>query len=367
MDFAYSYITRSGRIDDARLRAMSPAFMARYEATQREGGLHDGEIADQVPLDNAGAREIGFLIPERYNASRILFDNLAAATATGLAVTGPPARAPMPSSAPTHRAGATALQSLGLQARRPHRDVPRRHGCLSGGVLRRGARRLRAAAAQYADAVGSAAVLSVATPAPRSRSSMPNSASASMRRRARTRRCSTLIVANGPRTGMPCRAHRRRAVAASISDRARRGRHLPQRDGVLDVFVGLDRTSQGHRPSAARHGLQRSWRLAQCAEAAARRHLLLGAEDLLRLRLRQFDHVPFLCRRGSVLLPASRSRRRSSRRSARSADGVLRAADALHHADAGRAMRRRATFPLCGLPVGGRGAVRSRCSIDGRR
>jgi 2-polyprenyl-6-methoxyphenol hydroxylase-like FAD-dependent oxidoreductase len=34
MDFAYSYITRSGRIDDARLRAMSPAFMARYEATR---------------------------------------------------------------------------------------------------------------------------------------------------------------------------------------------------------------------------------------------------------------------------------------------------------------------------------------------
>ena len=32
MDFAYSYITRSGRIDEARLRAMSPLFMARYEA-----------------------------------------------------------------------------------------------------------------------------------------------------------------------------------------------------------------------------------------------------------------------------------------------------------------------------------------------
>ena len=31
LDFAYSYITRSARIDDGRLREMSPLFMARYE------------------------------------------------------------------------------------------------------------------------------------------------------------------------------------------------------------------------------------------------------------------------------------------------------------------------------------------------
>ncbi|WJR80968.1 FAD-dependent monooxygenase [Bradyrhizobium sp. NP1] len=32
LDFGYSYITRSGRIDDSQLHAMSPRFMARYDA-----------------------------------------------------------------------------------------------------------------------------------------------------------------------------------------------------------------------------------------------------------------------------------------------------------------------------------------------
>src|SRR5882724_2034500 len=50
------------------------------------------EIADQVPLDNAGAREIGFTIPERYNASRILFDNLSKGRGDRIALTGPGGR-----------------------------------------------------------------------------------------------------------------------------------------------------------------------------------------------------------------------------------------------------------------------------------
>lgn len=35
LDFGMSYITRSGRVDEAKLREMSPKFMARYEAARR--------------------------------------------------------------------------------------------------------------------------------------------------------------------------------------------------------------------------------------------------------------------------------------------------------------------------------------------
>jgi acetyl-CoA synthetase len=50
------------------------------------------EIADAVPRDCAGAREIGFNMPERYNASRVLFDNLAKGFGGRLALTGPAGR-----------------------------------------------------------------------------------------------------------------------------------------------------------------------------------------------------------------------------------------------------------------------------------
>lgn len=36
LDFAYSYMTRTGRIDDDRLRREHPQFMAQWEASQAE-------------------------------------------------------------------------------------------------------------------------------------------------------------------------------------------------------------------------------------------------------------------------------------------------------------------------------------------
>ena len=47
------------------------------------------DIRDRVPRDAEGAREIGFAVPERYNAGAVLFDNLARGRADHPAVTGP--------------------------------------------------------------------------------------------------------------------------------------------------------------------------------------------------------------------------------------------------------------------------------------
>ena len=46
-------------------------------------------IRDQVPADSEGAREIGFAVPDIYNASRVLFDNLGKGRGDKLALLGP--------------------------------------------------------------------------------------------------------------------------------------------------------------------------------------------------------------------------------------------------------------------------------------
>jgi benzoate-CoA ligase family protein len=92
-ELAWSYIQRSGRIDAEKLRAVAPHFVAGYEASR--GMKHVDSSApmhDPVPMDTPGARAIGFDMPQRYNASAILFDNLARGLGARVAVTGPAGR-----------------------------------------------------------------------------------------------------------------------------------------------------------------------------------------------------------------------------------------------------------------------------------
>ena len=160
MDFAYSYITRSGRIDDARLRAMSPHFMARYEASRKEASPWHMRSPTACPAICAGSREIGFKIPERYNASRVLFDNLAKGFGDRTALIGPAGTRSYGELCADACRWGNGFALARPEARRSRAAVPRRHAGLSGRVLRRGARRLRAAPDQHADAAGPAAILS---------------------------------------------------------------------------------------------------------------------------------------------------------------------------------------------------------------
>ena len=113
------------------------------------------EISDLVPRDNPGAREIGFAIPENYNAGRILFDNLSHGRGDRLALTGPGGTRTYRRAVRRGRAMGHGFQSLGLK--RGDRILmflddtpvyPRRSSARCG--------RLCAAIDQHADAAGSA-------------------------------------------------------------------------------------------------------------------------------------------------------------------------------------------------------------------
>ena len=73
LDFAFDYMTRSGRVDMDRLRTIAPQFMARREA---EKAASPDEVVDPVGADTPGAAEIGFDKNAHPNCSTILWDNL---------------------------------------------------------------------------------------------------------------------------------------------------------------------------------------------------------------------------------------------------------------------------------------------------
>ncbi len=73
------------------------------------------EIADQVPPDSPGAKEIGFAIPQAYNASRILFDNLGKGRGDRLALIGPAGTRTYAELCAEASKWGHGFQSLGLQ------------------------------------------------------------------------------------------------------------------------------------------------------------------------------------------------------------------------------------------------------------
>ena len=85
LDFAFDYITRSGRFDTERLRRLAPRFMARYEA---EKAAEADAVTDPVAPDAPGSIEIGFDRTLHPNCSAVLWDNLDR-NPDKLAVTGP--------------------------------------------------------------------------------------------------------------------------------------------------------------------------------------------------------------------------------------------------------------------------------------
>src|SRR5437868_2328976 len=70
-------MTGSGRMSDERLADAAPRFMSQVRESQANRKRIDESRADPVSDDAAGAREIGFAVRERYNASQLLYDNLA--------------------------------------------------------------------------------------------------------------------------------------------------------------------------------------------------------------------------------------------------------------------------------------------------
>ena len=280
LDFAFDYITRSGRIDMDRLRTLAPRFMARYE-TQRAAGVDT--VTDPVAPDAPGSIEIGFDRTRHRNCSAVLWDNLDR-NSDKLAVTGPAGdltyRELCARAAKWGNAFKTAGLARGSRIAFFLDDTPAYPAAFFGAV--------RAGPAEHPVPIRPVELLPEGLE--RDSGRLRGVACAELRcGNARGHECRTCrhgqrhrrALRHGPGVGV-----RRRRVGRAGLRRYRFRGH-----GLLDVLVGLDRAAQGDRPPASRHGVHASVLRLACAAAQGGRSLLLGAEDLLRLWIRQFPHI----------------------------------------------------------------------------
>jgi acyl-CoA synthetase (AMP-forming)/AMP-acid ligase II len=199
-------------------------------------------IADPVPRDAAGSREIGFSVPEQYNASAILFDNIAAGRGARVAVRGPGGtRTYAELVEDAARAGA-GLLSLG--AKRGDRvvlfldDTPAYpaflFGAIRAGLVPLLINTLTPSDLQQFYLSDSAAPIAVCDAAFADRFNATACADT---------RLETLVIVNGAAP-----AH---APVTVLSANAGASRHASRRHGVLDVLVRFYGAAEGHRASAA--------------------------------------------------------------------------------------------------------------------
>ncbi len=91
-----------------------PKLSTELEGTLSSASDPDRIVPDRVPWTSAGAREIAFEIPERYNASEVLFESLALGCGERVAVTGPAGQRTYAQLCADAARWGNALSSLGL-------------------------------------------------------------------------------------------------------------------------------------------------------------------------------------------------------------------------------------------------------------
>ena len=213
-------------------------------------------IEDRVSDDTSGAREIGFSIPSRYNASAILFDNIQRGNGGRIALRGPAGDVTYDALCRLAGRAGNALLSLGL--RRGERvlllldDTPL-YPAFFFGAIRAGLVPVLLNTLSPPDLLqfylADAGARAIVIEADIVGQLTPEAV--------RDTKLEAAIIANGE-AALPHVGHvLPSSWIETFPDTLARRRYKPRRHGLLDVFVRLDRPAQGRRASATRHALHR--------------------------------------------------------------------------------------------------------------